>query len=158
MSDLRELYQETVMDHNRRPRNFRALDEATCSLEGYNPLCGDRVIVALKLEDGVVTDIGFQGSGCAISKASASMMTETVKGKTREEAEELFQGFHQMITRPDDGDYDPEMLGDLEALAGVAEYPTRIKCVMLGWHTLRGALRGQRETVATEESSRMSEG
>ena len=152
MSDLKELYQETVIDHNRSPRNFRELEGATCSLEGYNPLCGDRVILAVKLEDGVIADIGFQGAGCAISKASASMMTESVKGKTQEEADELFKAFHQMITRSPEGeDHDPEMLGDLEALSGVAEYPTRIKCVMLGWHTLRGALRGQRETVATEK-------
>ena len=151
MSDLRELYQETVMDHNQSPRNFRELEGATCSLEGYNPLCGDRVILAVKLEDGVIADIGFQGVGCAISKASASMMTESVKGKTQEEADELFEAFHQMITRPHEGGHDPEKLGDLEALSGVAEYPTRVKCVMLGWHTLRGALRGQHKTVATEK-------
>lgn len=151
MSDLRELYQETVMDHNRSPRNFRKLEGATCSLEGYNPLCGDRVILAVKLEDGVIADIGFQGAGCAISRASASMMTESVKGKTREEAQELFEAFHRMITRSPEGDYDPEKLGDLEVLSGVAQYPVRVKCVMLGWHTLRGALRGQHETASTEK-------
>jgi nitrogen fixation NifU-like protein len=151
MSDLSELYQETVMDHNRRPRNFRKLQEATCSLEGYNPLCGDKVILAVKLDDEVIADIGFQGSGCAISQASASMMTERVKGKTREEAQELFEAFHQMITRGPEGDYDPEKLGDLEVLSVVAKYPVRVKCVMLGWHTLQGALRGQHETVATEK-------
>ncbi len=151
MSDLSELYQETVMDHNRRPRNFRKLQEATCSLEGYNPLCGDKVILAVKLDDEVIADIGFQGSGCAISQASASMMTESVKGKTREEAQELFEAFHEMITRGPEGDYDPEKLGDLEVLSAVAKYPVRVKCVMLGWHTLQGALRGQQETVATEK-------
>lgn len=151
MSDLRELYQETVMDHNRSPRNFRRLEGAYCSTEGYNPLCGDRILLDVKLEDGIVADIGFQGSGCAISRASASMMTESVKGKTHEEAEALFEAFHQMITRGPEGSYDPEKLGDLEVLSGVAEYPVRVKCVMLGWHTLRGALQGQQETVSTEK-------
>ncbi len=150
MSDLRELYQEVIMDHNRRPRNFRALDGASCSLEGFNPLCGDRITLDLKVEDDTITDIGFLGSGCAISKASASLMTETLKGKKVAEAEDIFESFHDMLTKDDKSDLDEDKLGDLSVLAGVAQFPTRIKCAVLAWHTLRAALRGQREAVSTE--------
>lgn len=150
MSELRELYQEVIMDHNKRPRNFRKLHGATCSLEGYNPLCGDRITLYLDLEDDVIRDVAFEGAGCAISKASASMMTETVKGKSRAEAEEIFDAFHQMITHGPDGEYDAEKLGDLELLSGVSEFPTRVKCAVLSWHTLRAALAGQRKAVSTE--------
>lgn len=150
MSTLRELYQEMVIDHNRNPRNFRRLEGASCSSEGYNPLCGDRIILGLNVEDGVITDVGFQGSGCAISTASASMMTESVKGKSRAEAEEIFDAVHHMLTRGLGADFQSEKLGDLEILSGVAAFPTRIKCAMLSWHTLRAALREQSESVSTE--------
>ena len=150
MSDLRELYQEVILDHNRKPRNFRRLEAPTCSLDGHNPLCGDRISLDVKLEDGVIKDIGFAGSGCAISKASASLMTESVKGKRTGEAEALFEAVHQMLLRGHGGEFDPDRVGDLEVLAGVADYPTRIKCAMLSWHTLNGALHGEHDAVSTE--------
>ena len=149
MSELRELYQELVLDHNSRPRNFRELENATTRMEGYNPLCGDRVTVYVKLGDGRIDDVSFQGSGCAISRASASMMTATVKGKTIDEAERLFGAFHEMVT----GEAEPEEdddLGDLEVLAGVAEFPSRVKCATLSWHSMLSALKGQKEPVSTE--------
>ena len=150
MSDLQDLYQEVVMDHNRRPRNFRKLEDADRSLEGYNPLCGDRYTVYVKLESGRITDIGFQGAGCAISRASSSMMTEAIKGKSLEEAEELFEAFHGMLTDGPDADYDPDEVGDLEVLSGVSEFPVRIKCATLPWHTLRAAILGKDSSVSTE--------
>ena len=150
MSELQELYQEIIMEHNRKPRNFRVLEGANRSGEGFNPFCGDMITLYLKLEDDVITDVGFQGSGCAISRASASMMTESIKGKTRSEAQETFDAFHQMVTRGPKGDIESDALGDLELLAGVSEFPTRIKCAVLSWHTLQAALKGQQETVKTE--------
>ena len=150
MTDLHELYQEVVMDHNRRPRNFRKLEDASRSMEGYNPLCGDRYIVYLKLEDGRIADIGFQGSGCAISRASTSMMTETVKGKSKEAAEKVFDAFRRMLTREPGSDFDPDEVGDLEVLSGVSEFPVRIKCATLPWHTLHAALEGGEDSVSTE--------
>ena len=152
MSYLQDLYQEMVMDHNSRPRNFRKLDDADRSLEGYNPLCGDRFTLYLKVDDGVISDIGFQGSGCAISRASTSMMTESVKGKSRAEAGEIFEAFHQMITRDPGLDFDDpdDKLGDLEILSGVSEFPVRVKCAVLSWHTLQAALEGREEPVSTE--------
>jgi nitrogen fixation NifU-like protein len=150
MSDLRELYQEVILDHNRRPRNFRRLEAPSCSLDGHTPLCGDRISLDVQIEDGVIRDIGFAGSGCAISKASASLMTESVKGRRAEEADALFAAVHQMLLRGPGGDFDPDEVGDLEVLAGVAEYPTRIKCAMLSWHTLHGALHGEHDPVSTE--------
>jgi nitrogen fixation NifU-like protein len=152
VSYLQDLYQEMVMDHNSRPRNFRKLDDADRSLEGYNPLCGDRFTLYLKVDDGVISDIGFQGSGCAISRASTSMMTESVKGKSRAEAEEIFEAFHQMITRDPGLDFDDpdDKLGDLEILSGVSEFPVRVKCAVLSWHTLQAALEGREEPVSTE--------
>ncbi len=150
MSDLKELYQEVIMDHNRRPRNFRALDGASCSLEGFNPLCGDRITLDLKVEDDTITDVGFQGSGCAISKASASLMTESIKGKKVAEAEEIFESFHDMLTKDDKSNVDEDKLGDLAVFSGVAQFPTRIKCAILAWHTLHGALKGQKEAISTE--------
>ena len=149
MSELRELYQELVLDHNSRPRNFRELENATTRMEGYNPLCGDRVTVYVKLDGRCIEDVSFQGSGCAISRASASMMTTTIKGKTIDEAERLFGAFHEMVT----GEADPEEdddLGDLEVLAGVAEFPSRVKCATLSWHSMLSALKGQKEPVSTE--------
>ena len=148
MSDLTDLYQEVILDHNRRPRNFRALDEANRTQEGYNPLCGDRLTLYVKLEGDRIADVAFQGSGCAISKASASLMTEALKGKTVTEARELFDKFHDMVTSaPDQAAPD---LGKLSVLSGVREYPTRIKCASLAWHTLKAAVAGERGTVSTE--------
>lgn len=150
MSDLRELYQEVILDHNRRPRNFRSIDDANRHAEGYNPLCGDRLSLYLKVEDGVIKDASFQGSGCAISKASASMMTDSVKGKTLGEARDMFEHFHQMVTgNPEAGD--PERLGKLAVFEGVRQYPARVKCASLAWHTLLSAVEAKDEVVSTEE-------
>ena len=147
MSDLSELYQEVILDHNRRPRNFRAIDEATRQ-EGYNPLCGDRLTLYVKLDGDRISDVAFQGSGCAISKASASLMTEALKGKTIAEARELFEQFHAMVTSS------PDMavpdLGKLSVLSGVREYPTRVKCASLAWHTMKAAVSGAEGPVSTE--------
>ena len=149
MSELQDLYQEVILDHNRRPRNFRVIDHASAAQEGYNPLCGDRLTLYVKVDDGVITDASFQGSGCAISKASASLMTEAVKGRTVEQARALFDQFHQMITSPP-GSPLPEM-GKLAVLSGVRDFPTRVKCAGLAWHTLKAALAGApAEPVSTE--------
>jgi nitrogen fixation NifU-like protein len=148
MDDLRDLYQEVLLDHYKKPRNFRVMEEANRHAEGQNPLCGDEVTVYLRMEDDVVKDVSFQGAGCAISMASASMMTMSVKGKTKEEAEVLFQHFHRMLTEDDDAD--PEALGKLAVFSGVREFPIRVKCATLPWHTLRAALEGSREIVSTE--------
>ena len=150
MSELQELYQEMIIDHNNRPRNFRKPEGANRSAEGYNPLCGDMLNLYLTIEGDVITDVGFQGSGCAISKASASMMTEAVKGRTEAEAEEIFRAFREMLLREPGSDFDAEQLGDLEILSGVSEFPARIKCAILSWHTLRSALEGQADMVSTE--------
>ncbi|MSQ13973.1 MAG: SUF system NifU family Fe-S cluster assembly protein [Dehalococcoidia bacterium] len=150
MSQLQELYQEVVLEHTRRPRNFRKLEGATHSARGYNPFCGDNVTLLLKVEGGVVKDVGFQGSGCAISTSSASMMTEGIKGKTVEEAQKLFTAFHGMVTREQGADFDAELLGDLEILSGVSEFPTRVKCATLAWHALQAALTGRMDAVSTE--------
>jgi nitrogen fixation NifU-like protein len=151
MSELQELYQEVVMEHNWKPRNFRKLEGADRTAEGFNPFCGDTVTLYLQLGDGgVIADVGFQGSGCAISRASASMMTESINGKTKEEARKIFEAFRQMMTRAPGEEVDAAILGDLEALAGVSEFPTRVKCATLSWHTLNSALSGQEETVSTE--------
>ena len=149
MSDLRELYQEVILDHNKSPRNFRELDGADRHADGYNPLCGDKLAVYVNLDDDVITDISFLGSGCAISKASASLMTDAVKGKTLVEAQRLFEKFHSMVTG-DAGDVDEDELGKLAVLAGVRDYPTRIKCASLAWHTLRAACDEKHEPVSTE--------
>ena len=138
------------MDHNRRPRNFRKLDDANRSAEGFNPLCGDRVSVYLNVDGETISDIGFIAEGCAISKATSSMMTERIKGEPVEEAERVFDAFRQMVTRKPDEDYDAELLGDLEILSGVSEYPARIKCATLSWHTLHSALNDQDKRVTTE--------
>ena len=149
MSELEELYQEIVMDHNRRPRNFQPLDVANRKADGFNPFCGDTLTLYLQVEDDTITDVGFEGSGCAISKASASMMTESIKGKSMSEAERIFDAFHQMLTHETD-ERDSKVLGDLELLSGVSEFPTRIKCATLAWHTMRSALEESDETVKTE--------
>lgn len=148
MSELRELYQEVILEHSRKPRNFRALEHANHKAEGFNPLCGDHFTVYLDLKDGAITDIGFQGSGCAISKASASMMTQSLKGKTAAEAEELFTKFHDVVTGHAEGT--EENLGKLAVFAGVSEFPLRVKCATLAWHALRAALNGKQEAVSTE--------
>lgn len=148
MIDLRELYQETILHHHRHPRNRGRLEEADRTAEGHNPLCGDEVRIYLRTEDGRVQDVAFEGQGCAISTASASLMTEAVKGKTLEEAESIFREFQSMVTETGEATPHPD-LGDLEALAGVREYPVRIKCATLPWHTLHAALQGGGE-VTTE--------
>jgi nitrogen fixation NifU-like protein len=147
MSELRELYQEVILDHNRKPRNFRRLEGANRTAEGYNPLCGDQVRVYLDVEDGLIRDIAFEGSGCAISRAAASMMTTSVKGKTVAEAEALFDRFHHMLTG---NGADPAELGKLAVFSGVCEFPTRIKCATLPWHTVHAALTGREATASTE--------
>ena len=138
MSELTDLYQEVILDHNRRPRNFRAIDEATRRQEGYNPLCGDRLTLYVKLEGNIIKDVAFQGTGCAISKASASLMTDALKGKTVAEARSLFEQFHDMVTSSPDAPT-PD-IGKLAVLAGVREFPTRVKCASLAWHTLKAAV------------------
>ena len=151
MNELRELYQEVILDHNRSPRNFGAIDEADRHADGYNPLCGDRLAVYVNLAGDVIADVTFLGSGCAISKASASLMTDAVKGKTVAEARELFDRFHAMIT-DDGGESTPSELGKLVVLAGVRDYPTRVKCASLAWHTLRAAFNDRDDAgpVSTE--------
>jgi len=149
MSELSDLYQEVILDHNRRPRNFRAIDGASRQQEGYNPLCGDRLTLYVTLEGDRIADVAFQGSGCAISKASASLMTESLKGKTVTEARALFEKFHAMVTSSPDTE--AEDLGKLSVLSGVREYPTRIKCASLAWHALKAAVSGEAEAPVTTE-------
>ena len=146
MSELSELYQQVILDHNKKPRNFRKLESANHSAEGYNPLCGDHLTVYLDLEDGAVKEIAFEGSGCAISKAAASMMTQAVKGKSREQAEELFTEFHSMVTGELDEETEENSLGNLKIFAGVREFPVRVKCATLPWHTLQAALNNEERT------------
>lgn len=150
MSDLRDLYQETILDHHKKPRNFRKLDTADRQLEGYNPLCGDKVTVFVKLDGNVIRDVAFQGTGCAISTASASMMTETLKGKTVEEAEGIFANFHKLITAKDVSEVNEDLLGKLAVFGGVREFPMRAKCATLAWHTFHGALHGEKRQISTE--------
>jgi nitrogen fixation NifU-like protein len=138
MSDLSDLYQEVILDHNRRPRNFHAMPAASHRAEGYNPLCGDRLTLYLQIADGTIRDAAFEGSGCAISKASASIMTDELKGRTVADAEALFDRFHRMVTTPPDRPV--EDMGKLSALAGVREFPVRVKCASLAWHTFKAAL------------------
>ncbi len=147
--DLRDLYQEVIFDHNRNPRNFRVIEDADRKVEGFNPLCGDHLTLYLKLDGDKIVDASFQGSGCAISTASVSLMTEIVKGKTLEEAEELFKQFHEMTTGEDE-DIQLEAMGKLAVLAGVREYPARVKCATLAWHTLDAAIKNQETSISTE--------
>lgn len=149
MSELSELYQQVILDHNKKPRNFRRLETANRTAEGYNPLCGDQLTVYLELEDEVVKDVSFEGSGCAISKAAASMMTQSVKGKTKQEAETLFNEFHQMVTGELDEEAEPNNLGRLTIFSGVRDFPARVKCASLSWHTMHAALKGE-GIVSTE--------
>jgi nitrogen fixation NifU-like protein len=149
MSELSELYQQVILDHNKKPRNFHKLENANRSAEGYNPLCGDQLNVYLHVEDDQVKEVSFEGSGCAISKASASMMTQAVKGKTKQEAETLFKEFHRMATGELDEENEPNHLGRLTIFAGVRDFPARVKCATLSWHTMLAALEGE-ESVTTE--------
>ena len=148
MSDVRELYQQVILDHNRKPRNFHTLEGANRTAEGENPLCGDRITLYLNVEDGVIKEAAFQGSGCAISKAAASMMTGSIIGRSEGDAEALFRRVHAMLTEPHGGPVDG--LGKLAVFAGVREFPSRIKCATLPWHTLQAALAGAAEPVSTE--------
>ena len=150
MSELNELYQEVILDHNKRPRNFQVPAGANCEAEGFNPLCGDRFTVYLRIEDGVIRDAGFQGAGCAISKASASLMTDIVKNRTLDDVRQLFERFHRMVTASMDAVPDAEALGKLAVFAGVREFPVRVKCASLAWHALRAAVEGAKESVSTE--------
>jgi nitrogen fixation NifU-like protein len=149
MAALNELYQSVILDHNRSPQNYRVMADANRQAEGHNPLCGDRLTIWLRLDGDRIQDVSFQASGCAISKASASLMTAAVKGKTRAEAEELFQRFHQLVTgRLDPGE--TETLGKLVVFSGVSQFPIRVKCASLSWHAMKAALEQPRETVSTE--------
>jgi len=149
MSDLNDLYQETILEHNKNPRNFREIERADKEAVGNNPLCGDALRVYVKMDGDTVTDVAFKGSGCAISKASASMMTQTVKGKTREETELLFDEFHRMVTGELDEENEDNKLGNLKIFAGVREFPVRVKCATLPWHTLHAALHNK-DSASTE--------
>lgn len=150
MADLRELYQETILDHSKRPRNFREMVDANATAVGHNPLCGDRVTVYLSVRDDTIADIAFVGQGCAISKASASLMTDAVKGKSKAQVHTLFETFHRMVTgRPGDP-VDAAALGKLAVLSGVSEFPVRVKCASLPWHTLEAALKAKKEIVTLE--------
>ena len=150
MSDLTDLYQEVILDHNRRPRNWGSLPDATQTAEGYNPLCGDKLKLHLKIENARVTGVAFEGSGCAISKASASLMTDAIKGRTVNEAMDLFDRVHIMLTTPVDQPVDEDAVGKLAVLSGVREFPTRVKCASLAWHTLKTAITNPGEVAKTE--------
>jgi nitrogen fixation NifU-like protein len=149
MSELSELYQAVILDHNKKPRNFHKLETANYTAEGFNPLCGDQLNVYVHVEGDLVEEVSFEGTGCAISKAAASMMTQAVKGKTKQETEELFAEFHRMVTGELDEENDPNNLGKLKIFAGVREFPVRVKCATLSWHTLRAALHNQ-PIISTE--------
>jgi nitrogen fixation NifU-like protein len=149
MADLRDLYQEVILEHSKQPRNYRELGDANHKAEGYNPLCGDHFTVYLKMEGDKIQDVSFQGSGCAISKASASMMTQSIKGKTMAEAEKIFERFHQLVTGTAEST-GAEDLGKLAVFSGVSEFPVRVKCATLAWHTLHAALQGEQEMISTE--------
>jgi len=149
MSDLRELYQQVILDHNKNPRNYREMTDATSKIEGYNPLCGDHYTIFLKMNGGTIDEVSFTGSGCAISKASASVMSSTMKGKSKDEAESLFDVFHRLVTGDASG-LSAADLGRLAAFSGVSEFPARVKCATLAWHTLKSALEGKQEAITTE--------
>jgi nitrogen fixation NifU-like protein len=149
MSDLRELYQQVILDHNKNPRNFHDMPDATNRVDGYNPLCGDHYTIFLKTDGDTIQEVSFTGSGCAISKASASVMSSTIKGKSKEEADRLFETFHRLVTGDQSG-LSAADLGRLAAFSGVSEFPARVKCATLAWHTLRSALDGNDEKVSTE--------
>lgn len=148
-SELRELYQQVILDHNKSPRNFKKLENANHFAEGYNPLCGDKIDIYLYMEGDLIKDISFQGSGCAISKASASLMSSMIKGKTKQEAEEVFEKFHNLVTGKSDESTNAESLGKLAVFTGVKEFPSRVKCASLAWHTMKSAIKNE-EKVSTE--------
>jgi nitrogen fixation NifU-like protein len=148
MPELRDLYQEVILEHSKAPRNYKALESSNHKAEGYNPLCGDRFTVYLDMDGDKIREIGFQGAGCAISKASASMMTQSVKGKTKAEAEKIFHQFHELVTGH--SHEDAAALGKLAVFSGVSEFPVRVKCATLAWHTLEAALEGKQEKISTE--------
>ena len=150
MSELRELYQEVILEHSKRPRNYRELQGASHKAEGFNPLCGDHYTIYVEMAGDIIQDVGFQGSGCAISKASASMMTQSLKGKTREDAEKLFQEFHKLVTGKTKENGGQSDVGKLAVFSGVSEYPVRVKCATLAWHALQAALADKTEAVSTE--------
>jgi nitrogen fixation NifU-like protein len=147
-SELRDLYQEVILDHNKRPRNFRVMEDANHRADGHNPLCGDRVTVFVRLAGDRIEDVSFQGSGCAISKASASLMTDSVKGQSLGDVDTLFQGFQSMVTSPPDSDIETDSLGKLAVFSGVREFPSRVKCASLAWHALRAALKDNAQASA----------
>jgi len=151
MPDLRDLYQDVILEHSKAPRNYHELKTANHKAEGYNPLCGDRFTIYLDIQDDSIHDIGFQGSGCATSKASASMMTQIVKGKSRAEVETLFDRFHKLVTGQS-ANGNQYQLGKLTVFSGVSEFPVRVKCATLAWHTLRAAFEGKEEVVSTENT------
>jgi nitrogen fixation NifU-like protein len=150
MGDLRDLYQEVILEHSKAPRNYRELQNPDRKAEGFNPLCGDHFTVYLQMQGETIQDVVFQGSGCAISKASASMMTQALKGKTRQDADELFERFHNVVTGHAAADGSDAELGKLTVFSGVSEFPTRVKCATLAWHTLQAALAGKQDAVSTE--------
>ena len=149
-AELKELYQQVILDHNKSPRNFRKIENATRHAEGYNPLCGDRIDIFLIVENNIIKDISFKGEGCAISKASASLMTSTLKGMKISEAEKLFDKFHELVTGKQEENQDNSDLGKLVVFSGVQEFPVRVKCASLAWHTMMNALNGKNEKVTTE--------
>jgi nitrogen fixation NifU-like protein len=148
--ELRSLYQEIILEHNKNPRNFRVMADADVVLDGYNPLCGDHYTVYLRIEGEVLRDVSFKGSGCAISKASASVMSTMVKGKTKHQAEKLFEQFHALVTGKPGQSESLDEIGSMAAFAGVSEFPARVKCASLAWHTLHGALENKQEAITTE--------
>ncbi len=150
MNDLRELYQDVILDHGKNPRNFHAMQEANHQADGHNPLCGDRLTVFIRIENDRIAEVSFQGSGCAISVASASVMSQTLEGKTLDEAEATFQGFHDLVTGSAAAEDALPRLGKLAVFSGVSRFPVRVKCATLPWHTLRAALASNRKTVSTE--------
>jgi len=150
MPDLRDLYQEVILEHSKTPRNFKVLPQADHKAEGFNPLCGDRFTIYVTLEGDAIKDVSFQGAGCAISKASASMMTQMVKGKTMAEAEKIFERFHDMVTGHKPSSDEEAALGKLTVFSGVSDFPVRVKCATLAWHTLHAALEGKQDTITTE--------
>ena len=150
MSDATDLYQELILDHGRKPRNHRVIASPTAKADGHNPLCGDKATIYVAVKDGVVTDVSFVGNGCAISQASTSLMTEAVRGKTFAEIEELYGRFHDLVTGTPATEEEEERLGKLAAFSGVSEFPMRVKCATLAWHTLRAALSGQSAPATTE--------
>src|SRR5215469_770046 len=150
MSDLSSLYQEVILDHSKKPHNYRVMDGADREADGYNPLCGDKVRIYLKLDGDRISDISFLGSGCAISTASASILTDTLKGRTQAEADALFKTFHDLVTGKDSANKENPGLGKLAVFSGVYEFPARVKCATLAWHTMRSALSGSQEVTSTE--------